>query len=170
MNFRLLSRLVIAGAFGCGSLGCGSSLKEFRSSKGKYSVVFPGTPETDEQKEKIHIASVQQRDGMYAVLFVDATVPLADNDDVVRRRLDACRKSLLDKSKLELKGETPILLDGKYPGREIRADSPKGPSRTRLYLVDNRVYQVSAAGTKTFMDSPQTIKFFDSFQVIRHGD
>lgn len=152
-------------------MGCGGgSAKEYRNSEGQYRVVFPGTPQQDEQKldKTMHrIATVQQRQGMYAVLYADAAVP-PESEAEMRNRLDQARERLLAKDKLDLAKESPVELDKKYPGREINAVVPgKGKSRTRIYLVNQRVYQVTAAGTDKFMDSPETSQFFDSFQLIK---
>jgi hypothetical protein len=61
-------------------------------------------------------------------------------------------------------------LNGKYPGRDGQAtvsnQGQTGVAHSRIFLVKNRLYQLFVIGTDSFVNSPDTAKFFDSFQII----
>ena len=56
---------------------------------------------------------------------------------------------------------------GKHPGREIRINVAEGKRlfRVRVYLVEQRLYQVVVFGTPETATSKDADKFLDSFKL-----
>ena len=57
-----------------------------------------------------------------------------------------------------------------YPGLEAEGEfkegSARGLVRVRYYVVEKRVYMLQVLGTKSFVNSGDTDRFFNSFQLI----
>src|SRR5262249_3510282 len=64
-----------------------------------------------------------------------------------------------------------IKLQKKYPGREFAFDIPdlEGKGKGRVYIVGDRLYQVTALGTEDFMSSDDIDVFFNSFKLTGSG-
>ncbi len=62
--------------------------------------------------------------------------------------------------------EKPIELAGKYPGREITIEK-KGEivAKMRIYLVNNRLYQVMVLGPGAAFSTKDVGIFLDSFRL-----
>ena len=63
--------------------------------------------------------------------------------------------------------EDRIMLQGKYPGREVKADVPSKDAQMycSIYLVDNRAYQVLILGKQDWLNSDKARKFLNSFAL-----
>jgi hypothetical protein len=145
---------------------------DYTSTTGRFTVRFPAK-ETDVQHEdnppqpipgvgelKSGMAGVEfpTKNVEYTVVFADhAPQEVAAGADAV---LDAARDALAGFGG-KATGETKIKLAGtNYPGRAFTADAPQGKAQCRLFLVKNRLYQLTAIG------KPEDAKtFFDSFKV-----
>jgi len=169
-----MTRKVVLLAAVCGLLlvsGCEKEeFKEFASGEGRFKVQMPGTP-----REETNFAagtsfktySIQEMNGAYAVAFADMPIPSGERDAQIQARLDGARDGMVRNINATLTGSSFIRLNGKYPGREVRADLPgkKGILRARVYLVDRRLYQVMVVGTTSWANSPETTTFLDSLVV-----
>ncbi len=93
--------------------------------------------------------------------------PAAIKKSPIKDVLDSSRDGAVGNLKGELDSEKDIKL-GDYPGREVRiaVDEGKKLFRARVYLVDQRLYQVVVFGTKDAATSKEADKFLDSFQLI----
>ncbi len=153
------------------AIGCSKpEFKEFSPSGGGFTVQMPGTPV--EQKSSpggipMTTYSSDERSGGYAVIYAD--VPIADNESPakIQTRLDGSRDGGLKNMGGKFISESQIQLGGKYPGRDIRADVPskQAYARLQIFLVHKRLYSILAMGAKSWVDSPETNKFFDSFAL-----
>jgi hypothetical protein len=67
----------------------------------------------------------------------------------------------------ELIGERDIKLDS-HPGREVRIKSPEQGFyyRSRMYLVDERFYQVSVTTLADQYSSTNITRFLNSFELL----
>lgn len=62
----------------------------------------------------------------------------------------------------------PFILQGRHPGRECLADIPgevPKKAKSRVFLVEGRIYMVCVVGIPSYVDGPETAKFLDSFKV-----
>lgn len=147
--------------------GCGEgALTDFESNEHKFKVKLPGTPKTQKQNVaglEQTIYTVEGRGGAYVVSYNQNPPGTQGLEEVM---LKGAVQGMSTKG--TVKSETPIKLDGKYPGAEVKMDvttPQKGEMINRIYIVENRLYQVMAVGTSSFIKSSNVQKFLDSFQV-----
>lgn len=140
--------------------------QEFSSSEGGFVVLMPGTPEEETQTEKTedgdseqHLFTVATSEGVFLVSYADFANEIAQLDS--EELLGAAAEGYLtDGAKLIT--QRPISLDG-IPGREIKYEDSDGSiGQARIFLVKQRLYQVSTLGSNT----NDVQKFFDSFQLM----
>ncbi|HQR05841.1 MAG TPA: hypothetical protein PLN21_03410 [Gemmatales bacterium] len=169
--------LVIAGLFFRGSLGGGSgdsssmsNFTEFVSKDGKFKASFPGTPKERTQSAlgmKFKMFLVEEKDGVFGVAYFDLPAGIDSKGNQVDSILTNARRGMLQNMNGTLIKEDHITLQGKYPGREIRADVPsKGAEMyCSIYLVNNRAYQVLILGKTEWLNSDKARKFLNSFAL-----
>jgi len=92
--------------------------------------------------------------------------PAAARPGVEQRRLDNARDVVIAAPKGRLTSERSLPLQKKYPGRELEIDA-QGETRirTRLYVVENRLYQLMVVGSSAWVMSKDALRFFESFQL-----
>lgn len=170
----LLACLVILIAAGCGR---GGDWQELAVSEGGFSVLMRGQPayvrqpvDTPGGKTTAHLYSSDRPDAYYAVGYAD--YPLADV--LSGARPEALFASVRDTWVRRIQGEqrlaSPLTLAGQYPGLEFVAEGRVRDAPTilhaRLYLVDQRLYQVIAMGRKGEVAQGVMNRFLDSFRLI----
>lgn len=169
--------LVIAGLYFRGSLDTSagdssslSSFSEFISKEGKFKASFPGKPKEQTQSAlgmKFKMFLVEEKDGVFGVAYFDLPGGNSPNANQVDSILTNARKGMLQNMNGTLIKEDRITLQGKYPGREIRADVPsKGAEMyCSTYLVNSRIYQVLILGKTEWLNSDKARKFLNSFAL-----
>ena len=55
---------------------------------------------------------------------------------------------------------------GSFKGRELRAESGDKIRTLRAYIVKDRLYQLTTTEPKAENQSPDTVKFFESFNLL----
>jgi hypothetical protein len=144
----------------------------YKSKDGKFSIHMPGEPK--EKKQTVGQLTIMvlraegRHDSDFVISYCDipaAELKKGDPD----KRLDQACKGAVEKSGGELRGEEKkIILDGKHPGREIVIEK-KGEiiARMRIYLVENRLYQVMVLGNAPiFAPKEKDVGvFLDSFRL-----
>jgi len=152
----------------CIGAGCGSSAPVgYQCAAGKYTVQVSGTPvETSKPLPgtTIYINCWEADDGKFVVMFNDFPPETAR---MIAADLATVCNAAMRSAGGKATGSKPIQLQDKYPGYEIEGREPQfgGKIRVRVYQVQNRFYQVLAAGKKLWADSPATTEFLDSFHV-----
>jgi hypothetical protein len=145
--------------------------KEFAPKDGKFKVTMPGVPkpkqletESDFGKGVLHMNAVEFGKGMYAANYSD--FPAAIKKVPSKQIFDSSRDGAIANMGGKLSNEKDIKL-GDYPGREIKIDVADGKQlfRVRVYLVDQRLYQVVVFGTPEMATSKDADKFLDSFKL-----
>ena len=166
-----LGLIVIAVSAACVAADDKPEWKEFSSKDGRFTVLMPGTPEQEQAdtesdfgKGVLHMNTVQAGKVMYGAHYCDfpAKIKKAPTQQV----FDSSRDGAVDNLDGKLADEKEIKL-GDYPGREIRIEVAGGKRlfRVRVYLVDQRLYQVVVFGTKATATSKEADKFLDSFTL-----
>ena len=144
--------------------------KEFISKDGRFTVLMPGTPkqdmaetESDFGKGVLHLNVAQAGPTMYGANYCD--FPAAVKKAPLKQVFDSSRDGAVTNLEGKLVSEKDVKL-GEYPGREIRIDVAGGKRlfRVRVFLVDQRLYQVVVFGTKDEATSKESDKFLDSFK------
>jgi len=143
--------------------------KEFRSSEGAFSILLPGTP-TEQISTAgpidFHFFVLEQKDITYMVGYSDYPDTLVQErtPDVM---LDGTRDGAVANVQGELLSELIISLN-EYPGRELKIESHGGKvtTKTRIFMVGHRLYQVMVATRKEKAFSENVKRFLDSFKLL----
>jgi hypothetical protein len=145
--------------------------KEFASKEGRFTVLMPRTPEqqqadaeSDFGKGVLHMNTVQAGKVMYGANYCD--FPAEIKKAPIKQVFDSSRDGAVANLDGKLADEKEIKL-GDYPGREIQIEIAGGKRlfRARVYLVEQRLYQVVVLGTKETATSKEADKFLDSFKL-----
>ena len=154
----------------------GPKLRRFKSQEGNFSIELPGVPkaqrvpvEPDNEKAAKQVQYVFGVDnGAYLVSYQD-NPNLEEADEKTRAEALKTAQDSLGKTFGKLLHEKRIQLLDKYPGREFEYQIPgdKGRYRSRMYLVDGRLYQVIVVGTEAFAASPTADAMLNSFELLR---
>lgn len=151
-----------------------ADVNEFTSAEGRFKVWMPGTPKestvnSPQGSLKIYLLELKA-DQRFSVIFGDDPNRNIDSEANRQKALDTERDDLLKLANSTLKKESKITLNGKYPGREIEITTSKKDSllRARFYLVDQRFYALTVAGTQSFISSEDASKFLNSL-VLTSG-
>jgi hypothetical protein len=170
--------IIIGGLYFRGSVGTSSgdsssmsSFAEFVSKEGRFKASFPGTPKEQNQSAlgiKFKMFLVEESDGILGVAYFDLPGSISTSGAQVDTVLTNARKGMLQNMGATLVKEDRITLQGKYPGREIKADVPTKDAQMycSIYLVNNRAYQVLILGKQEWLNSDKARKFLNSF-VLR---
>ena len=146
--------------------------KEFSPTNGGFTIKMPGEPkliEKDANGVKFKIWAIEQKDVAFLVTTNDVPGSATESDEALQTRLDNGRDGFINGGNRKLIKETKIVLDEKYPGRDVIGTVPGTTSiiRDRFYLVKGRMYQVMIVGSKEFHDSDEAKDFFNSFKLVK---
>lgn len=148
--------------------------KVYRSVPGRFTVWLPGLAKEKSSAVKTASGDVQQhqatlndtRTGIfYSAVYAEYPGVTFGQ---VQSRLDAARDGALRKGKARLLSEAPIEF-GKFPGREIYLEVPttnKARIRMRMYLIEQRLYQLLVGGKDDLVTSKDAEQFLSSFQLV----
>ncbi len=152
--------------------------QEFQSSEGNFRILMPREPLKefvplggDFGPIELNMFETQFGDMEYAVGYVDLP---ADKLKLYKTAtlLRNMSQNVASKPNGRIISNKAITL-GKYPGHEAIADgvsstasSEKKVLHVRLYLVENRLYEVLEAAPKNQSQSSDIQKFFDSFVLL----
>jgi len=144
--------------------------REF-SPDGKFKVLVPGLPKENAEKSDRDTPSrswtVTETFGKYTV----GTIDVPSGMELSKQSQDFLLEKMGD-------GELPagwtvireekITLAGKYPGRYVEIDKPSHEkvSKQRYFVTKNRAYALIAEGPKHWINSPDTMRFLESLQLI----
>jgi hypothetical protein len=157
-----------------------SEWQELAISEGGFSVLMRGQAryarqqlETPAGKTFAHLYSSDRPDAFFAVGYSDypiAHVMGTPAEEIFAGVRDTWVKRLDGKLSLN----SPVRLAGRYPGIEFAADGKVKGAETflqgRLYLVDQRLYQVIALGRKGEISQGVLNRYLASFRLIPGSD
>jgi hypothetical protein len=148
--------------------------KEFSSTKGRFSVLMPGSPTADHDTEdypgagEIGLFSYILRapSAEYAVIhsdFPNTFIQKMSADQF----LDMARDEILLRFGGWLASEKKVMLDNKHPGRELEmtVEEEHITVLSRLYVVGQRIYYVMVAMPSTAMSVQDAARFLNSFKL-----
>jgi hypothetical protein len=113
--------------------------------------------------------ATETRNGANMVGVADLPIDADEPAALTEQRLDGARDGAIGKVRGKLLKNQPIIMAGKYPGREFTAslsEPANGLVRARIWLVGKRLYQVMVIGTDTYAGSTSSTDFLDSFRLI----
>jgi hypothetical protein len=147
--------------------------REFSSTEGRFRVQMPGTPVHKTQNVPLggaqlvlHVFAHESAGGQeaYVVMYNDYPAALVQPGAAAAVLTGAQDGAIRGMPGSKLTSARDITLDG-YPGRELALEvSGKGKVHYRLYLVNNRLYQVVAQQARPSAETVE--KFFNSFQLL----
>lgn len=166
---RRTGRMVFLAAFlltGCG--GGKAEWKEIHSKDGRFKVTLPSAAREDKyQAEKtpvgpltfvVHLGEAGK--DTYRVEYADLPpkVPYDELKDFVQPITTRYEGKVTKEEGIEVAGH-------KGWAFEIDAQKPKGHVAGRVFVVENRLYQLLAVGPEVSGSSADVKKFFDSFKL-----
>ncbi len=150
--------------------------KEFKSEAGGFAVMSPAPleesvqpVETQGSKIDLHLFSAQQDESAYFVAYCDYAPELARPDNA-EKMLDGARDGAVGNTHGKLTSETAITLAG-HPGREVLIeargeDRPPVTIKGRLFMVKNRLYQVTVVAPRSRSGDKAVDDFLQSFKLL----
>lgn len=143
--------------------------KRFTSSRGRFSVVMPGTPKERKENDLSIFEVVRDEESVrYAVGFLDLPVAPGKNARLQNEVYEGVRKGAA-KEQGDLISYRTIALKG-YPGREMNFKlSDNLVARWRVYLVNKRAYFVNVTTTQENQQTGLATSidvFLNSFRLL----
>ena len=171
---RICLSLTLPLVLGAGQDEAPKGWKRFAPDAGGFAIRLPAEPTEGKRTVKTPQGEVEvtyflvevKGQGSYVVVYTEYPEE-ALKGGADEKRLDNARDGAVQSAKGKLKGEKRLRLEN-YPGRELVVESSAaGGVRTRLYAVNNRLYQTMAAGSRGFLQAKETEQFLNSFQLVR---
>jgi hypothetical protein len=148
-----------------------TSWYEFTSEQGNFGVLMPMTPDQGSTTNSSlghteYLIGAKQAGYSYVVRYTDYPQDVVQKIGI-EKWLDNERDYIVVSVPGKLVSERSITLNG-YPGREIRVLADDGKFRIcRLYLVNNRYYNVYVVMPDQNSVSAQVEKYLDSFRLLK---
>jgi hypothetical protein len=144
---------------------------EYRSEEGGFTVLLPAKPEVKTQSTatvagtvSLTTALTEMKNYAAGVSFNDIPSQAATDPEAV---LSGGRKGAAQNLKGTVVSEKPIKL-GPYPGTEFVVETPDNLIYTaRIYVVNDRLYQILFLTSKDQIDQFDVSGFFDSFTLLK---
>ena len=149
---------------------------EFSSDAGKFACAFPKAPKSETMPTSTVIGNIDQNmfsvefsDAWYGVSYSDYPKEIVDGSEP-KKMLDGARDGAVGNLGGKLASEKQIKIDG-HPGRAIEivaTDATAGITMevtARIYLVENRLYQILVVREKGRDLQKELDKFFESFKL-----
>lgn len=174
--FLILVCLLSVTLMGCGAVKSEKTIEPFKSEDGRFAVNFIDTPKHETQKFpsavgeiELHMYMVDKSDIAYIVSYNDYPEAIVKNSTTNDLLVGACNGAIANTN-----GKNSVIEDitlGEHPGKYLKYDGEKDgeqyKTHQKIYLVGNRLYQVTVAthNEKEHMDDIN--KFVNSFKLIQ---
>ncbi|MGD2092581.1 MAG: hypothetical protein PVH61_40820 [Candidatus Aminicenantes bacterium] len=169
--FLVIVVLVIGG--GCDSF---KKWEPFESDDGWFRAEFPGRPKVRKMPMSagtktlyIHMFMVDRSNGGYAVGYMDLPEIKTDVNPESQEFIESMARGSFNQIGTGNFTKKVIDFEG-YPGLEaegkFKKGSTRGLARIRYYVVQKRIYILEVIGKNSFVNSGDTERFFNSFQLI----
>lgn len=157
---------------------CGKSeWKPLQASDAGFRVLLRGDPhytkqefETPAGAMSAHLYSSDRPLSYYAVGYSDYPLGLVLGENPEKVFAGVRDTWLRRLGGRKVAADRPLLLAGRYPGLEFSAEgNAKGEDafvQARLYLVDQRLYQLIAMGLKNRVPQGEINRFLNSFELV----
>ena len=171
-----LGRGLILGVLLCAACqGNQTAYEEFSSETGNFSIDTPGTLEETQQSVEtpvgpinIHTFTAESNESAYVVAYSDYPNEIVEQTDP-EMLLDSSRDGAVSNLGGTLVEEETIELEGN-PGRSLIIDTAAGTEEaatinSRIFLVDNRLYQILVVVPEAVEGEIDSETFLDSFEL-----
>ena len=152
-----------------------AAILPFVSEKGRFSIQFPGTPTEDVHTTSAEIGEIKliqfiyekEKTQAWLVSYSDypqKMIDLGNNAQLIKGIKHNILKNLRASPSIEKK----IMLDEEYQGLEFSAYSKKDKLDIlyKIYLVNNRVYQISMYSSIGPFAAQDSLDFMGSFKLL----
>jgi hypothetical protein len=148
--------------------------KEFTSQQGKFSVLMPGLPSSndteigkDGQKQTIHSFTTQPRPHLvFSCAYIDLASAVPDLQ--IETLLDNARDGAIKNVQGTFVKELRLKVHG-FPSRQFQAETRGGGYMdAKIVLVENKFYMLMVVNTKGIRarDEAEVERFFSSFKTL----
>jgi hypothetical protein len=143
---------------------------KLKSTEENFTISMPSEPKQERTSGRgpfgngHHIYSIDSNGISYTVSNSVFENPPTQPKDI-KRILDFARDMVLTVTSGKLLSDKDISLEG-FPGREVRIEKDKKIWILHAYIVKGRMYQLMTTEPKAKEQSPDTVKFFDSFKLL----
>jgi predicted small lipoprotein YifL len=148
------------------SMATESDWQEFSSEEGGFSVLMPGIPEEQVSEDTVIYAVELGTKLAYLVSYTN--MPGSITDDNAEMLLDNGQEGFLKTGDYEVVNSEAITLDGN-PGRDLliegETDAGKVTFYLRMYLAQDKLYQLAVTAVEDEIDNAEIDLFLDSFQL-----
>jgi len=150
----------------------GAHWQELKSEQGKFSVLMPGIPNykkhivnTSSGMLDLHEYSLNKPDIAFSASYCDYPIEVVKQTSK-KVILSNVRDGVISGMHGRLLSELIIEING-HPGRQLHAEisSGTGIMEGRIYIVENRLYQISVATGKQNAFSTDINRYLDSFKL-----
>lgn len=171
--FPFVAMLLVIGGSGSRAADGTKALQTFESRSGNFRLQLPGVPQEEtvnvgDPSEPQHQLKLGTDQGMYLVSYQDNPNLKNATAEELMKALELGRDNTQKVFQGELLENQTVTLNNVHQGLHFRMTIPsaKGEARCRFYLIHTRLYQLMAIGVPEFANSEQTVKIFDSFQLL----
>ena len=151
-------------------------LEDYQSEAGRFKVRMPVGPRKVDSKElatgkgKQSIAVTTEKvdvpgGAVFAVTYAD--YPKSFEEVAPKTILDGVRDGLKGTDGKVTRDDETTLGTDKISGRDLRIEAGKNVIRARVFLADNRLYQVMVTGGKDAVSTKFADEFLKSFEVTK---
>src|SRR5262245_9888490 len=146
------------------------SWREFASPDKRYKLLMPGKPEFQRKPAPgavpgMRVYVVDLKSSAFLVATLDIPPKEMERMSVEKRLEAASRGFMFRVPGSTLVSEKKVELD-RHPGREFVVKAgDKGTFVVRAYMVDDRLYMLTAAGKDFTADHADVVKFFSSLKL-----
>jgi hypothetical protein len=154
--------------------------KVYSSTRGRFSIMFPGTPVEADKSYDTPNGRMDARDYVvitsaeYTVFYTDFAIDLEQGSDELNKMLDQMRDRVVADFKAKVIVEIVISIEG-HPGSMMKLAAPDGSiTRAKSYAVGKRLYQIMVTTSKAlqspdkgWFDELFASRFFDSFKLAK---
>jgi len=148
--------------------------ENFSCSEGRFTFLVPTKPtvtnrELNSKVGKLTLYSYTSGNGVALFIGTFGDYPnAADDSDEAERILDSVRNGVIRGASAQLVSEKSMRVKG-HPGRELtgtaRVEEMDVIYTWRIFLVNRRLYQLTAATLSTNANHPDLTKFLNSFEL-----
>jgi len=147
---------------------------KYHSVDGKFKVNFTGTPKVSNEKVPTEVGDIEMFMFMYEkslteiemIAYSDypsAIVAVSDKDEM----LNGAKEGALSNLEAVIKEEKQITYKG-HKGIEFKANSSQYYVNYKIFLVNNRLYQIALMRDGSYATQSNVDKFFNSFELLEN--
>ncbi len=149
------------------------SSNKFTTEEGNFRIAFPGEPTISSEKVPTDVGDIEMHmymyekgiDEAYMVASSDYPKELVDAGDK-DEMLQGSKEGVVSNINATIEDEKKVEIEG-HPGLSFKAKGPEFSTVYKLFMINNRLYQIGILRAKDYPTDADTKSFIDSFELIR---